>query len=392
MEGGVGAFTQELAKALADLGHEPHILTNRAARPPTKERKVSDLFQPVDLGYAQLHPKIRQWRWSSLRTAVDWAIRHNLDVVNIQYQAAAFHMNSPVANFLPWRLRGVVKTAVTFHDLRTPFLFPKAGSLRQRAIYFMAKKAHGAIVTNGADFEELNTESGKWRMEAGDWRLSQIPIGSNITPYEPEKAEIKAVRAELGLDDNGKLLGYFGFLNENKGADRLLQALAQLDQNTHLVFIGGQTGASDSSNQSFLDGIKQLVTDLGLNDRVHWTGFVPDQGVSTYLHAADMMVMPYKDGVSLRRGTLMAILAHGRSLITTKPTMPTPEMMHGENCWLVPPDEADSLAQAIQELLADEPKRRKLGAGAEKVAGLFSWERIAQETAVFYQQLLKNKA
>jgi hypothetical protein len=55
-----------------------------------------------------------------------------------------------------------------------------------------------------------------------------------------------------------------------------------------------------------------------------------NQRVSTFLHAADLMVMPYRDGVSLRRGTLMAVLAHGRPLLTTTPPIPTPELIHGQ--------------------------------------------------------------
>ncbi len=381
MEGGVGAFTQELAKALAAAGHEIHIITGREARRPSEQRRVRDLREPVDLGFAQLHPQIKKWRWPSLAAVTDLVIRHELDVVNIQYQAAAYNMNSPAINFLPWRLKGVVKTAVTFHDLRVPYLFPKAGRLRETAVRFMARHAHGLIATNPSDYQRLAASHQQ--------PVRQIPIGSNITAYRPARAEITAARAQFGLAEHDKLLGYFGFLNESKGADTLLRALAGLDERTHLVFIGGQTGSSDpDNNQSFLGQLKQLIVDLGLSKRVHWTGFVADKAVSTFLHAADVMAMPYRDGVSLRRGTLMAALAHGRPLITTYPTIPTPELVHGQNAWFVPPDEPEALAEAIGMALADAGLRQKLGEGAAQVAELFTWEKIAAETAVFFNELL----
>ncbi|MCB9422186.1 MAG: glycosyltransferase family 4 protein [Ardenticatenaceae bacterium] len=384
MEGGVGAFTQELAKALANIGHEIHIITDRRARPFTGEKRVRDLLEPIQLDFANLHPIVRHWRWSSVASIVDVVLRYELDVVNIQYQAAAYDMRSPAVNLLPWRLKGVVKTAVTFHDLRVPYLFPKAGRLRETAVQFMARQAHGVVVTNLADYQQLTASIQS--------PVRQIPIGSNIITYTPTQAEINQVRRDFGLADSDRLLGYFGFLNESKGADTLLQALARLDERHHLVFIGGQTGSSDpDNNQIFLASLQQLVADLGLQDRVHWTGFVPDQQVSVYLHAADVMVMPYRDGVSLRRGTLMAVLAHGRSLITTTPTIPTPELAHGKNVWLVPVDEPTSLAEAVQTILDDDSLRRQLGKGAIKVAGLFSWEKIAAETAVFFEFLLANK-
>lgn len=381
MEGGVGAFTCEIARELAALDHDVHIFTSRAARPETTTYRISSLSQPIDLTFALVYPFVRNWRWSALAQVVDWTIRQRLDLVNIQYQAAAYNMRSPAVNLLPWRLRGVAKTVVTFHDLRVPYLFPKAGRLRETAVHVMAKHANGVIVTNHADYQTLQGLG----ME-GD-RLRQIPIGSNIATYTPGAHEIAAVRTELGLTPADYLLGYFGFVNESKGADILIQALADVGKQTHLVFIGGQTGSSDATNQRFLDQLQGQITALGLSKRIHWTGFMPDQLVSTYLHAADMMVMPYRDGVSLRRGTLMAVLAHGRPLITTEPITPTPELIHGEHAWLVAPDEVDALISAIQMLQAEPWLRQRLGSGATEVADLFTWDKIARETAVFYAKL-----
>ncbi|MBK8989177.1 MAG: glycosyltransferase family 4 protein [Chloroflexi bacterium] len=376
MEGGVGAFTQALAQALAELGHTVHIITDRRARPFAAHRRWQDLLEPVDLGFAQLHPNVKKWRWTAIAQIADVALRYDLDVVNVQYQAAAYDMRSPAISLLPWRLKGLTKTAVTFHDLRVPYLFPKAGRLRQTAVTTMAKQAHGAIVTNQADYDALTAVTRT--------PVRQIPIGSNITTYTPHPSEIEEARSLLGLGGGDFLLGYFGFLNESKGADTLLYALATLDQHAHLVFIGGQTGSSDpTNNQSFLEQLKALIGELGLDRRVHWTGFVPDQRVSTFLHAADLLVMPYRDGVSLRRGTLMAVLAHGRPLLTTTPPIFTPELVHGANVWLVSPDDVAGLAAAVRILAANPALRATLGQGAAQAASLFTWDKIAAETAVF---------
>lgn len=246
----------------------------------------------------------------------------------------------------------------------------------------MAKRAAGVIATNPQDFAALQT------IGIEPDRLTQIPIGSNVEARDVLPAEITAVRKELSLSENDHLLGYFGFLNETKGADTLLQALARLPGNVHLVFIGGRTGTSDMvNNQIFYDQLDDMVAALGLTARVHWTGFVPEYNVSVYLKTADLMVMPYRDGVSLRRGTLMAVLAHGRPLITTAPATPTPELAHGENVWFVPPDEPDTLANAIKTVLADKELQTKLSHGATAVADLFTWDKIAQKTAAFFERM-----
>lgn len=383
MEGGVGAFTQEIARALALQDHDVHILAGRDAKPPLDSGVVRVAGEPIPLGFAKLSPIIGRWRWPSLAVAASWVERYDLDVVNVQYQPAAFNMKSGMANMLPWRLRGLAPTAVTFHDLRTPYLFPKAGPLRQTAVRQMAKMAAGVIATNAADYQTLQ----QWGLPPE--QLVQIPIGSNIAVHDVGAADMAAVRRELGVAPDVLLLGYFGFLNESKGADVLLAALAGLPETVHLVFIGGRTGSSDEANNAaFFQKLDAQIAALNLQQRVHWTGFVPEHHVSAYLMSMTLMVMPYRDGVSLRRGTLMAALVHERPLITTHPTIPTPELVHGQNVWLVPPDDVVALQTAVQHLLAEPELRQRLGAGAGQIASLFSWDKIAAQTADFLQTLI----
>jgi glycosyltransferase involved in cell wall biosynthesis len=202
---------------------------------------------------------------------------------------------------------------------------------------------------------------------------------------------VAEVRELLGLNDGDCLLGYFGFVHESKGADVLVRALAQLDEHFHLVFIGGRTGSSDSANnQAFLKRLEALIVELDLAGRVHWTGFLSDSRVSTYLVAADIVVMPYRDGASLRRGTLMAALAHGCPLITTQPAVAAPELVHGQNVWLAPVNDAAALKDAIRQLAAAPALRGQLGQAAAAVAELFTWERIAEKTAGFFQEIVKR--
>lgn len=385
MQGGVGAFTQKLARHLHALGHEIHVITSRAARPAPPEgerRSWRQLGEPLEATYGFIHPRARRWRWSDVGMIADVALRYELDVLNIQYQAAAYNMRSAAINLAPARLRGIAPVVVTFHDLRVPYLFPKAGGLRDLVVRLLARSAQGAIATNGADFEQLLA----WGLPSE--RVRQIPIGSNVTPHRVMPESVAVVRRQLGLRPADRLLGYFGFVHESKGADLLVEALAALPGDVHLVFVGGRTGASDrANNEAFLVRLDASVERLGLASRVHWTGFLDDPGVSAHLQACDLMVLPYRDGVSLRRGTLMAALAHGRPVLSTQPPAPVPELRHGENVWLVPPDDAGALADAALALLEDGALRERLGAAAQETAALFSWERIAAETAAFFAEL-----
>lgn len=380
MEGGVGAFTQELARELAVIGHEIFIISSYRARPTDKKFTRKQLREPIDIGFAKLLPQTRKWTWRDARLVTDLTIRYDLDLINIQYQASAYNMRNPAINVLPWRLRGVAKTVVTFHDLREPYLFPKAGRLRRRAVNMLAQQSDGLIVTNAADHTALAPTT---------MPLATIPIGSNIAVQAVSAETRLKTRAQLGLADDDVLLAYFGFLNESKGADTLIDALAQLDSRHHLVFIGGQTGASDPANNSaFLNTIHAQITAHGLEARVHWTGFVEDWEVANYFGAADLTVLPYHDGVSLRRGTLMAALAFGQAIITTHPQTATPELRHGDNCWLVTAGDATALQAAVEQLIATPATRQMLRENAQKLAQAYTWDHIAQQTSDFFAGIM----
>lgn len=379
MEGGVGAFTKELAAALSALGHEVHIVTDRRARPRDARRDFWNPRDPVETDVAQLHPRVNRWWWSANNAVVDVVLRYELDIVNIQYQAAAYDMHVPAINFLPWRLRGLTASVATFHDLRHPYLFPKAGRLRTWVVKHLARSADGVIVTNADDGQRLAAAGVR------PARIKEIPIGSNVAVHPTTKEQVNTVRQKLGIQDGDFLLGYFGFINASKGPDLLLQALGKLPEGFQLVFIGGKIGSSDETNQVYLNEIEALIDANGLRQRVHWSGFLDDPVLSAYFYACDTMVMPYRDGVSLRRGTLMAILAHGRPLITSPPRASSAPLVHGQNVWMTPVDDPKVLSEAILRLAGDRSLRQSLSDGARAVSAQFRWERIAADTAEFYR-------
>jgi glycosyltransferase involved in cell wall biosynthesis len=295
----------------------------------------------------------------------------------------------PAINFFPWRLRrmgaGRPRSVVTFHDLKVPYLFPKAGPVRRYVIKELARRSDAAITTNREDFEALSAVLAR--------PPALIPIGSNITPALPADFDRDAWRSRWGAGPHELVLCFFGFINDRKGVDTLLHALHALVSDppagggVSLVFIGGRTGDSDPTNVAYLARIDALIAQLGLDDHIQWTGFVPEEEVTASFEAADLCVLPYRDGVSLLHGTFHAALVHGVPIVTTRPRLPLPELIHGENVYLVAPGDAGALAIAINQLAADGQLRRKLGAGAKVLSEQFRWDTIAANTLALYRAI-----
>jgi glycosyltransferase involved in cell wall biosynthesis len=308
----------------------------------------------------------------------------DLDVLDVQYQAAAYRMH-PAINFVP-RAQSRPLVAVTFHDLKVPYLFPKAGPLRWWVVRMLARRADAVIVTNSED--QLRLEK-----EIEPHRLKLIPIGSNIELSPPAGYDRDVERTRWGVKPDDILLGYFGFLNESKGSEELINALHLLVEQAlpaHLLKVGGRVGTSDPTNRAYAEKMERLIADLGLIPRVHWTGYARPARISAALMATDVCVLPYRDGVSFRRGTLLACLAHGRAIVTTRPQVPLPEIRDGETMLLVEPQDPSGLAQAVTRLAYDPELRARLEANAGTLAADFTWDRIARRTAAVFDSLTRD--
>lgn len=360
MEGGVADFTAILAARMHAQGAEVQVLTSQRAQGAEAPWTV--------------HPVMRRWDVASLWKAMAALERTwRPDVVNIQYQTAAYGMR-PAVNLLPRLVKA--PCVVTFHDLKVPYLFPKAGPLRPWVNRALAQGCGAAIATNAEDLATLRT----W---AGVRRVALIPIGSNVSPSLPADYDRAGWRERYGLSPESLLLCYFGFLNASKGGEELvaaLDALVQQGRDAHLLMIGGAVGASDATNATYLETVRREIAARSLEGRVIWTGYLSQEQVSAAFAAADLCVLPYRDGISFRRGSLMAALAHGLPIVSTRPQTPLAEIEHGANAWLVEAGDARGLAEAVAYLADDAALRQRLSQGARALARRFDWDEIAAET------------
>jgi glycosyltransferase involved in cell wall biosynthesis len=155
--------------------------------------------------------------------------------------------------------------------------------------------------------------------------------------------------------------------------------------------IGGRVGSSDPSNVAYLQKMEALIRELGMTGQISWTDYVDGQEVSANFWASDICVLPYRDGVSFRRGTLMAALAHGLPIVSTYPRVEVAEIMEDENMALVPSDDIEALVGKIAQLAASPSLRRRLARGAAELSKLFSWEAIAERTMRVYEEVLTER-
>jgi glycosyltransferase involved in cell wall biosynthesis len=385
-QGGVGDFTRELARALIDLGHDAQVVTGQPISASLRGR-FAGVGGKLQVDGLVVHRVIGSWGTGCWRQIAKLARDNRLEVLNIQYEPAAYAMQVGI-NFLP---SGFVRRSIklpivtTFHDLLVPYLFPKAGSLRRKVVDYLARKSDAVIVTNEEDRSNL-------RLPISN--LFVIPIGSNIDPSRLIDFNGQSVHARWNLRPDEMLIGYFGFLSLSKGGEVLMRALKLLvDRNlpVKLMLIGGRTGSSDPSNVEYAAQVDRMIESLDLKDRIITTGYLDPIDVSRALMICDAVALPYQDGASLRRGSLLAAIAHGRAIVTTTPAYTVQGLIDTQSVLFVPPDDPMSLANAIERVLTDRVLRDQLERGAREAAKLYTWDRIAAQTIDVYEKVTSDK-
>jgi glycosyltransferase involved in cell wall biosynthesis len=417
LQGGVGDYTRELARAFARRDQTITIITDGRAKPSEQLPVSSEGLPPPrhspSCDYAQDKFAIHYTSFASWRCLPHIAqLARGCDLVHIQYQAAAYGLTPPIhllPRYLHWRNRRS-KVYVTFHDLKVPYLFPKAGALRWRALTYLAQSCDGVIVTNQEDLHTLTqiptfkvqrsmfngqaaTPNRQQRGGALALPMTLIPIGSNIDAQALTTIERHAVRLSWGAQADEALLCYFGFLNASKGGETLIKVLAKVrgaGYNARLLMVGGEIGASDATNRAYAERVKALIRELGVAESIIWTGYQSPPSVSALWRASDIALLPYADGASLRRGTLMAALAHAMPIVSTTPRVSVPQLCHGENILLAPPDDVDALAAQVIQLITTSTLRDRLARGATQLSAEFAWPRIADKHLEFYRAVGKQ--
>lgn len=185
---------------------------------------------------------VRSWNAATLGGLQQSIRDQHPDVINIQYEAAAFKM-SQIIHLLPRLLRRY-PVVTTYHDLSVPYLFPEGGQ--------PASAGHAVRRANVTGRDRHQSSGCAATGSAPDIPpLHTIPIGSNIPDQPPRTMIAPAWRAKLGIPTDAILAGYFGFLNISKGVDILLEGGAgaiQQGLDLHLLMIGGSVGSSDANN------------------------------------------------------------------------------------------------------------------------------------------------
>ena len=205
-------------------------------------------------------------------------------------------------------------------------------------------------------------------------RVRVIPHGA--FDYLTRQADEQPLPEELHAADAPVILA-FGLIRPYKGTDVLLRAFARI-RGAELWIVGMPRMPMDELH-ALADRAPGRVRFI---DR-----FIPDAQIPAFMRRADLVVLPYRN--IEQSGVLYTALAFARPLILSA-VGGFSEIAERGAARLVPPEDPEALADAIEELIADRDTAAALAAGAEReAANVSSWDRIGESTAELYRELLR---
>lgn len=243
------------------------------------------------------------------------------------------------------------------HDLLTPEHFSASN---RRLGVTLANRMTARVLVNSEATRDAFVRAG------GNVRKAHVVYnGLDVHPFEavPE-SKVQAVRRRLGLV-GVPVVGVFSRLAPWKGQHVLLEALAHLP-GVHALLVGEALFAPD---RTYRDALRRQVAHLGLASRVHFLGFRED--VPALMRLVDVVVH-----TSTAPEPFGRVIVEG--MLAKKPVVATRaggalEIVTAETGMLVPPGEADVLADALGSLLEHSDLARQMGSrGHVRATSCFS--------------------
>ncbi len=364
--GGIGRYTRELVRAVADIDTDGsyHLFS---ARPPAT-LVVSDplpigeniAYHPAPLSEKWLY---RMWYRAHLPVPVQW-VTGKLDL---------FH--SP--DFVLPPVSGGIPTLLTVHDLsfvHFPQTFPEPlVAYLNRVVPWSVARATHVLADSVATRDDLLQV---WNVPAGKVTVLYSGV-SDAFQQVPDKDKQMAARRRYGLGDNPYLFSV-GTVQPRKNYQLLIRALGRIaEQIPHTLAIAGGSGWMEEE-------MRAEVRRQGLEGRVFFLGFVEDEDLPALYSSADLVLMPsVYEGFGLP--ALEAMACGAPVILSDVSSLPE---VGGEAALLLPPTDVEAWAAAIVTLLQDYPRRAEMSAGGLAQARRFSWRRSAGQLLETYATLL----
>ena len=379
--GGQNVYVAELARYLGAMGHKVDVFTRRDSKLLPEVVHFDERVRVVNLsaGPAESVPKDELFPlMTEFRDAFYRFVRREPAAYDLVH--ANFWMSGWVACEAKRDLG--LPFAQTFHALgeikkREQGDADTSPPERQATELRILEQADVVLATCPAEVEDLTILYG-----AQHSQLALVPCGVDVEKFRA--VDRREARKKLSLAEKPTVV-YVGRLVPRKGVDTLIEAFALLPERlgAQLVVVGGEPGVQESPE---IKRLSALARKLGVEERVIFTGSRPQRDLYRYYGAADVSVsVPHYEPFGM---TPLEAMACATPVIGSRVGGIKTSVADGKTGFLVPPKNAEALANHLLRLLSDEKLRERMGrASRRRIEEHYTWERIAALAATAFSEV-----
>jgi glycosyltransferase involved in cell wall biosynthesis len=276
-------------------------------------------------------------------------------------------------------------TVVTVHDV-IQLVLPEYQMLARQRVYFglvtrTLRRATAIVTVSECSRQDLIRTVGV--------PPERVFVVENAIPASlhrvTDRERLDAVRARYGLGE--RFILYLGANDLRKNLNRLIRAYAALPpalRDTHQLVVAGRQWPHD---HPLYPDPRLVVAELGLQDRVVFTGGVPEEEKAALLSAATVFAFP-----SLYEGFGLPVLeamACGTPVLTAN-TSSLPEVA-GDAAMMVDPTSVTEISEGLAALLESPERRKTLAERGIERASRYRWSDVAERTIQVYERAVGRR-
>ena len=374
----LGATAKVLLKPQIDYLLSRNLSVEVACSPDSDVEKLQQ--QGYRIHPISIHRKISPvLNIKSIYALVNLIRKHQYDLVHVHTPIAA------VLGRIAAKIAGAKRIVYTSHGLP----FHDRSSLKEYTLYSNVEK-FAALLTDlilSQNHEDIATA--KKLGLCPPEKIAYLGNGVDIDRFNRDRldpAHQAQLRKSLGIPDTANLIiGTIGRLTRKKGSGYLIEATAKLVSqfpNLHVLIIGGELSTDP---EPFYTEITERIRTLGIQNNVTLTGIRQD--IPEILGLLDIFTLPTFTHEGLPRSIVEA-MSMGLPVVATDIRGCREAVLHEKTGLIVPPQDSQKLAEALEKLLSNSEMRSAYGqASRQRVEAEYDESFVFERLENFYREL-----
>lgn len=364
---GVTSYIDLSKQALEELGHDVYVFTFGELDQPEEDPRVirSPGLPLANTGF-----------YVSLRyRTVAKKLLQSMDVVHVHHP---FLSGRLALIYCTRKNIPVVFTNHTRYDLyaqaRLPFMSTEVSQSLLQAYMPDFCSAVDLVISPSRGMERVLRQYGV------ESHIEVVPNGANLKPFQKAKP---LPRSEFGYSKEDVLLAYMGRVAPEKNLEFLLQAFAGVARtipNAYLLILGG-------GQKEYEEKLKSMPSELGIEDRVRFTGMIPYDQLPSYLAMCDVFVTA--SVTEVHPYSVIEAMATGLPIMGIDSPGVGDSVEDGVS-GLISTEDIASFTAKLTYLCLNKSLQKKMGAAALTASEEFSVERTTKIMLGHYSRLMQN--